>query len=75
MSEGLAEAEWAASWMHLVEYYRCGLEDRHGANREIRVTASMEQHPDLDIINMTVAKSLRDCLNREQFASTGERAA
>eukprot|EP00959_Pyramimonas_sp_CCMP1952_P269670 5637666-Pyramimonas_sp.AAC.1 len=35
----------------------------------------MEQSPDLDFITMTDAKSVYDTINREQFASTEERAA
>ena len=44
-------------------------------NQEIRITTIMEHSPDLDLIALTDAKSLRDCLNREQIASAGERAA
>ena len=75
MSEGLAEAEWVTSWLYLARDFRYELRDRHTLNREIRVTTIMEQNPDLDIITMTDAKSLYDCLNREQFASTEKRAA
>eukprot|EP00959_Pyramimonas_sp_CCMP1952_P282043 5895064-Pyramimonas_sp.AAC.1 len=48
-----------------VKGYRCELRDRRAMNREIRVTT----------ITMTDAKSLRDCINREQFAWTEKRAA
>ena len=44
-------------------------------NPEIRVTTIMEQSHDLEIITMTDAKSLYDCLDQEQFASTEKKAA
>ena len=70
MSEGLAETEWVATWFGLVKDLHYDMRKRQELNREIKVTCIMEENPDLDIITVTDAKSLYDCLNREQFAST-----
>ena len=75
MSEGLAETEWVTSWLFTVKNYRYDLRGRNAMNREIRATTTMEENPDLDFFTLTDAKSLYDCLNREQFASTEKRAA
>ena len=73
MSEGLAEAERVTSWIFAAKAYWYPFRGRHAVDREMRVTTIMGQSPDCDIITKTDAKSLCDCLNWGQFASTEKR--
>ena len=75
MSEGLAEAEWATSWVLTVKNSQYELRGRRAINRAIRITTIVVESPGPDMITMTDAKSLYDCLNQEQFASAEKRAA
>ena len=75
MSEGLAEAEWVASWLGLAKDLNYDLRKRATLNREIRVTSIMTENDDLYINSVTDAKSLYVNLCREQFSATERRAA
>ena len=69
MSEGLADAEWVASWIGLAKDITYDLRKRDTLNREIQLTSIVaESDSGLDIACITDAKSLYDNLNREQLS-------
>ena len=69
MSEGLADAEWVASWIGLAKSITYDLRKRDTLNREIQLTSIVaESDSGLDIACITDAKSLYDNLNREQLS-------
>ena len=77
MSEGLADAEWVASWIGLVKDYRYDLRKRDLLNREFRITSIMSTDDDsqMNMAAITDAKSLYDNLVREQYSGAEKRAA
>ena len=68
MSEGLADAEWVASWIGLVKDLNYDLRKRDLLNREFKVTSifSSEDDSQMNMAAITDAKSLYDNLVREQ---------
>ena len=58
MSEGLAEAEWVASWLGLAKDLNYDLRKRSTLNREIRVTSIMTENDNLHINSATDAMGL-----------------
>ena len=70
MSEGLADAEWVASWIGLAKDYRYDLRKRDLLNREFRITSIMSTDDDsqMNMAAITDAKSLYDNLVREQYS-------
>ena len=70
MSEGLADAEWVASWIGYIKDLHYDLRKRHTTNREFKVTSIMSEKPDneLTLAAITDAKSLYDNLARKQFS-------
>ena len=77
MSEGLADAEWVASWIGLVKDYRYDLRKRDLLNREFKITSIMSTDDDsqMNMAAITDAKSLYDNLVREQYSGAEKRAA
>ena len=75
MPEGLADAEWVASWFGNVKSLEYDMRKRDTLNRDIQVTTIVTENPDLDIMCVTDAKSLFDNLCREQFSATERGAA
>ena len=77
MSEGLANAEWVASWLGLARSPKYDLRQRAELNRELQVTSLMREPQDerLKLVSVTDAKSLFDNLSREAFTGAERRAA
>jgi len=77
MSEGLADAEWVASWIGLVKDFNYDLRKRHLLNREFKITSiiSTDDESQMNIAAITDAKSLYDNLVREQYSGAEKRAA
>ena len=76
LSEGLAMCEWVASWIGLAKSLDYDLRKRGILNREIRVTAIMnEPEGDLSVAAITDAKSLYDTLSQEQYTGADKRSA
>ena len=77
LSEGLADAEWVASWIGLAKSTSYDMRKRHEMNREIQITAVLrESDSDLkDLLAVTDAKSMYDNLTREQYTGAEKRAA
>jgi hypothetical protein len=77
LSEGLADAEWVASWIGLAKITSYDMRKRHEMNREIQITAVVrESDSDLkDLLAVTDAKSMYDNLTREQYTGAEKRAA
>ena len=77
MSEGLADAEWVASWLGLAKDLHYDLRKRNLLNREIQYTHIMRK-PESELKQLLAvmdAKSMYDNLTREQYTGAEKRAA
>jgi hypothetical protein len=72
LSEGLADAEWVASWIGLAKSTSYDMRNRHELNREIQIAAVIRESDSAlkDLLAVTDAKSMYDTLTRAQ--DTGE---
>jgi len=76
LSEGLADAEWVASWIGLVKDLHYDLRKRSTLNREFKITSILTQKDtDLNLAAVVDAKSLYDNASREQYSGAEKRAA
>ena len=77
LSEGLADAEWVASWIGLAKSTSYDIRKRQEMNREIQITAVLrESDSDLkDLLAVTDAKSMYGNLTRRQYTGAEKRAA
>jgi hypothetical protein len=77
MSEGLADAEWVASWIGLAKELSYDMRKRDLLNREFKITSIMstEDETQMNLAAITDAKSMYDNLVREQYSGAEKRAA
>jgi hypothetical protein len=70
MSEGLADAEWVASWIGLAKDLSYDMRKRDLLNREFKITSIMstEDETQMNLAAITDAKSMYDNLVREQYS-------
>ncbi len=67
LSEGLADAEWVATWFGLCKDINYDMKRRDSLNRQIQINAitSTEGSDGLSLAAVTDAKSLIDNMSRE----------
>ena len=76
MSEGLAQAEWVASWIGLARDLSYDVRKRIVTSRQFEVTSIISKgDSDRDVAAVMDAKSLYDNLTREQWSANERRAA